>query len=125
MRILADESVDGEIVRALRAAGYEVDYAAELDPGASDETVLRRAKTARAVLVTADKDFGELVFRQRRASSGVVLVRLAGLSQARKAAIVVGAFERHGAKMSGAFSVVTGSSIRVRSARGTSARPRA
>lgn len=124
MRVLADESVDGEIVRALRAAGHAVDYAAELDPGAPDDLVLGRATTTRAILVTADKDFGELVFRQRRASSGVVLVRLAGLSSARKAAIVVGAFERHAAEMRGAFSVVTGSSIRVRSPRRTSRRLR-
>lgn len=117
MRIFADESVDGEIVRALRGAGHRVDYAAELDPGAPDDEVLRRAKTQRAILVTADKDFGELVFRQRLASSGVVLVRLAGLAPARKAGIVVAAFERHAAEMSGAFAVVTSSSIRVRSAR--------
>jgi hypothetical protein len=37
------------------------------------------------LLATADKDFGELVFRQRRVHAGVVLVRLAGLPTAAKA----------------------------------------
>jgi Domain of unknown function (DUF5615) len=48
-------------------------YIAELDPGIDDDTVLAKSRESRAVLLTADKDFGELVFRQHLLHSGVVL----------------------------------------------------
>ena len=85
MKIVADESVDKQIVDRLRADGHEVLFVAELDPGIDDETVLLRSRQSSALLLTADKDFGELVFRQRLLHSGVLLIRLAGLTPDRKA----------------------------------------
>jgi predicted nuclease of predicted toxin-antitoxin system len=41
-----------------------------------DEAVLMESRTSASVLITADKDFGDLVFQQRQASSGVLLIRL-------------------------------------------------
>jgi len=66
------------------------------------------------LLVTADKDFGELVFRQGRALPGVVLIRLAGLSASRKADIVASALAAHGQELPGAFTVVSPGAIRIR-----------
>ncbi len=82
MNFLADESVDQQIVDRLRADGHAVVYVAEMDPGIDDKGVLSAANKRMALLVTADKGFGELVFRQRLISKGVVLVRLAELSDA-------------------------------------------
>ena len=67
-----------------------------------------------AVLITADKDFGELVFRQRKSASGVVLRRLAGLSSDRKAGIVREFFAEHESQLLGAFSVITPGKLRIR-----------
>jgi predicted nuclease of predicted toxin-antitoxin system len=53
---VADECVDRGIVEGLRAAGYSVVHLAELDPGTTDDEVLRLAVTDEAVLVTGDKD---------------------------------------------------------------------
>jgi hypothetical protein len=64
--------------------------------------------------VTVDKDFGELVFRLRRAASGVLLVRLPGLSSDEKAALVASAVRDHGTQMPGAFSVVSPGLLRIR-----------
>jgi predicted nuclease of predicted toxin-antitoxin system len=61
----------------LRAEGHDVQYVAELATGISDDAVLRLSNEADRLLLTADKDFGALVFRQRRLSSGVILIRLA------------------------------------------------
>lgn len=76
MKFLADESVDRQVVDQLRLDGHEVWYVAEKEPGISDDTVLDRANQEMAVLLTADKDFGELVFRQKRIAMGVILLRL-------------------------------------------------
>jgi predicted nuclease of predicted toxin-antitoxin system len=111
---VADESVDQQIVERLRKEGHDVWYIVETDPGASDEDVLNMAKRGGAILLTADKDFGEMVFRQRRITEGVVFIRLAGLSQKRKAEIVASAVKKHGEELLRAFSVITPGGIRIR-----------
>ena len=61
MNLLADENVDAPIVAALRAAGHRVRYVLELDPGIDDPRVLALANADQTLLLTSDKDFGELV----------------------------------------------------------------
>jgi predicted nuclease of predicted toxin-antitoxin system len=116
MRLLADESVDQPIVVALRRDGHDVAYVAELSPGTSDDEVLDAANNRGAVLVTADKDFGELVYRHGRAHAGVVLVRLAGLDSQTKAEAVCRAISKHGAEFVCSFSVISVGQVRIRHA---------
>ena len=71
MKLVADESVDFPIIEALRTAGHDVLAVIELAPGINDETVLELANQRQALLLTADKDFGELVHRLRRIHRGV------------------------------------------------------
>ena len=114
MNLVADEGVDRPVVERLRQEGHDVVYVAELSPGVPDEGVLQEANARSAVLLTADKDFGELVFRQGLVHSGVILVRLAGLANATKAAIVAEVCRERAAELIGAFSVVSPSHIRIR-----------
>ena len=114
MNLVADEGIDRQIVERLRQDGHRVLYVAELDPGIADDAVLERATSASALLVTSDKDFGELIHRQKRLSSGVLLLRLAGLSPDLKAVMVSAAIERHAAELLGAFTVVSSAAIRIR-----------
>jgi predicted nuclease of predicted toxin-antitoxin system len=73
--ILADEGVDRQIIDRLRADGNAVHAITEMNPGANDEWVLQTANTNTALLITADKDFGELVYRLGRATEGIFLLR--------------------------------------------------
>ena len=114
MNFLADEGVDRQIVDRLRSNGHSVFYVAEMDPGVSDDFVLELANRQSAVLITADKDFGELVFRQGRSSGGVVLIRLQGLSPAAKADTVSEAIDEHEAEIPGNFSVLSPGILRIR-----------
>jgi predicted nuclease of predicted toxin-antitoxin system len=95
LNLVCDEGVERPIVERLRRDGHDVLYVADLDAGASDDLVLARASENDALLITTDKDFGELVFRQGRAASGVILLRLAGLSNAMKPRTVAGAVRKH------------------------------
>ena len=70
MNLMCDESVERPVVERLRADGHSVVYVAELSPGITVDEVLAQANTLSAALVTSDKDFGELVYRQRRVHSG-------------------------------------------------------
>jgi hypothetical protein len=68
------------------------------------------------VPLTADKDFGELVYRLNRMHGGVVLTRLTGLSRQAKAETVAAVFRDHATELPGAFSVVSPGAVRVRRA---------
>ena len=115
MNLLADEGVDRQIVERLRQDGHDVLYVAEVEPGISDTVVFDRANEKSALLVTGDKDFGEIVFRDNRLSSGgVVLLRLAGLSAEKKVEIVSEAFQTRGAEFPNCFSVIEPGKIRIR-----------
>jgi predicted nuclease of predicted toxin-antitoxin system len=114
VKIVADESVDKQIVDRLRANGHEVLFVAELDPGIDDETVLLRSRQADAILLTADKDFGELVFRQRLLHTGVLLIRLAGLMPNAKAELVASMFDEHVEELSTGFGVLSPRALRLR-----------
>ncbi len=114
MKFLADESVDRLIVERLRQEGYEVWYVAEMEPGISDDAVLNMANRESALLLTADKDFGEFVFRQRRFLIGIVLIRLAGLSQQLKAETVANMIKKHQKELPNAFVVITPAMFRIR-----------
>lgn len=63
MNFVADESVDGPIVDLLRSKGHPIVYIAEMKQGVDDQTVFDLANNDRAVLLTEDKDFGEIVYR--------------------------------------------------------------
>ena len=73
MNLFADENVDQPIIARLRADGHLVVAVAELSPSISDEEVLRQANERQALLVTGDKDFGELMFKRGHAAPRSVL----------------------------------------------------
>jgi predicted nuclease of predicted toxin-antitoxin system len=114
MNLLADESVDRPIVERLRHEGHTVHYIAEMEPGISDDEVLEIANNEASPLLTADKDFGELVYRQHQLMTGVILIRLAGLSPLQKAEIVALAVTQHQTELSQVFAVITPGAIRIR-----------
>jgi predicted nuclease of predicted toxin-antitoxin system len=115
VKIVADENVDRQIVDRLREQGHEVLYIAERDPGVDDETVLSFSRESNAILLTGDKDFGDLVFRQRLVHTGIVLMRLGGLTSEQKCSVVAAAFDLHGEALSGQFAVLSDRLLRIRS----------
>jgi hypothetical protein len=64
MRFLADENISLPTIRVLRASGLDVESIAELSPGTPDEQVLAYAREQNQVLITFDRDFGELVYHR-------------------------------------------------------------
>ena len=114
MRLLADESVESAVEAALRAEGHDLLSVAEEMPGSDDIHVLRRGSREGRILITNDKDFAELTFRQRTASAGIVLVRLPHARSAAKAKRVAAVLRDHGASLARSLTVVEASAIRIR-----------
>lgn len=77
MKFLLDESADLRLAARLRDLGHDVQsVVADYQYSLPDSRVLSIAYRERRVLITNDKDFGELVFRHRQPHSGVILFRL-------------------------------------------------
>jgi predicted nuclease of predicted toxin-antitoxin system len=114
MDFVADESVDGHIIRALLVAGHTVRDVHRTDLGSPDERVLDIAHSGRMILITEDKDFGELVFAKRSPHSGILLIRLDGSAPPDKVARVMMALGQHMNEFFGAFTVIDKNRIRIR-----------
>jgi predicted nuclease of predicted toxin-antitoxin system len=116
MQFVADENIDDPIIAALRELKIDVLSISELMPGCSDSEVLSCANKNNSFLITSDKDFGEIIFRQQKIIKGVILLRLHGLSNDKKIKIVKNFFVNHLNSLSEAntFVVITENNIRIR-----------
>jgi len=114
MRFLADENIHGGIVQWLRSQGHDVLWATETLQGVDDAILLQTAQQHERVLLTADLDFGELVFRERLTSHGVVLLRMEDLTLQERLARLHVVWESLEAHAIGQFVVITAERVRVR-----------
>jgi predicted nuclease of predicted toxin-antitoxin system len=112
MQFLADESCDFAVVRALRAAGDDVLAVAEISPRADDDAVLELARIEQRILLTEDKDFGQLVYADERASGGVILIRHPPSSRSSLPSAIVKMVADRGADLVGRFVVVSPGRVR-------------
>jgi len=113
LKLLANENFPGDAVDALRTRGHDVTWIRTEAPGVSDSEVLVLATTEQRILITFDKDFGELAFRRNLATtSGIVLFRIVPISASHIAAFAVRALESR-ADWAGHFSVVEETRIRM------------
>jgi len=114
MRIITNENISGTVIRLLRESGHDVVSVKESLKGASDATILKRAQADRRLLITHDKDFGELAFRFRLpAESGVVVFRLSGRSPEADSRRILEVLEAR-SDWAGHFTVVDEVKIRMR-----------
>jgi predicted nuclease of predicted toxin-antitoxin system len=114
MRFLADECSDAGLVDALRDGGHDVLYAIESLRGATDDDLLARAVSERCILLSEDKDFGELVYRLRRPAHGIVLLRFDVADRVLKVPRLRYLLEQEVERLPDAFVVLEADKVRVR-----------
>jgi predicted nuclease of predicted toxin-antitoxin system len=114
MRWLADECVAASLVAFLRTGGHDVFYIAEAAAGLSDADVIALALRENRILLTDDKDFGDLVFRRRQAVPGVVLMRIAPEKLKLKTGRLATALEQYGEGLFGRYLVIEEDRLRSR-----------
>ena len=118
MRILADEDVEFPIIERLRIDGHSVAAIVEQSPGSPDLAILDRAARENVLLLTADRDFGDYIFRDRRPAptAGVMLYRLGDdFTPEEKASLIGDVFAVHSVgEFANHFAVIDGNKVRFR-----------
>ena len=116
MNILADESVDAPVIERLRQDGYSIEEVAARYMKLPDSGVLALAVRQHQLLLTADRDFGDMIMRDlsQAPKEGVVLYRLKHIPIAQKVQTVAEAFAQHETQMADAFTVIEPQRIRHR-----------
>jgi predicted nuclease of predicted toxin-antitoxin system len=114
VKLLLDACVWGKARTELAAAGHDVVHAGDWPEDPGDEAILARAHTEGRVLVTLDKDFGELAIVRRIPHSGIVrLVEIAATRQGSVSNMIV---QQYGSVLSaGGIVTVEPNRVRVRS----------
>jgi predicted nuclease of predicted toxin-antitoxin system len=116
VKILLDSCVWGGAVGTLRAAGHDVIWSGDWPADPGDEEILGHALTEGRVLVTLDKDFGELAIVRELPHAGIL--RLVGLSALQQAEVTLRVIQAHGADLAaGAIVTAEPGRLRVRPAR--------
>jgi predicted nuclease of predicted toxin-antitoxin system len=114
VKFLVDESTGQSVVNELRRLGHDVISIQEIFPSLDDPPILDIAGNENRILITNDKDFGELIYRSRLPHAGVLLFRLQDESAANRARMIRQVLQSCGEKLQGSFVIASERKIRIR-----------
>lgn len=112
MKLLIDENAPGTIVEVLRNCGYDLLWIREYRRGMDDEEIVCLSVSDNRVILTFDKDFGELIYQLKMNTPGVLLARIADNQICKKRILEL--LKKHGDELKGYFTVLTQNRIRRR-----------
>jgi predicted nuclease of predicted toxin-antitoxin system len=113
MRFLVDECTGPKVARWLRQQQYDIFSVYEEARGADDDWILQKARAENRIVITNDKDFGELIFREKKPHCGVILLRLDDEKTANKIAVLQNLLRLYGEYLAGSFVVATEMAVRI------------
>ena len=113
MRLLVDECIGPAVIRWLRAEGHDVISIFEAARGSPDRDILGWAVRENRVVVTADKDFGDLVYRDGHTHTGIILLRLDDKTTRNSIRVLTDLFAHYADRLDSHVVVVTETSVRV------------
>ena len=114
LKFIADESLEYSIVLWLRKLNYDVIAIAEDFPSLEDERVLEKATQETRIIITNDKDFGDLIFLKQLPHKGVVLLRFRTEVVKTKIKFLKSFLKNYSNKIINKFTVIDESKIRIR-----------
>lgn len=113
MRFITDECVGPKLSEWLRGQGHDVFSIFEQARGSTEEAILQKALAEDRIIITADKDFGELAFREKLPHRGIILLRLNNDLAASKIAALQQLLEGYADQIKGRFCVVKETATRI------------
>ncbi len=114
MRFLVDECTGPSVAEWLRNQKHEVFSVFEEARGMDDDDIILKALEENWILITNDKDFGELIFRLNKPSSGTVLLRLRIDSPKNRIKYIYNLIKNYSDKLKSSFIVLSEGQIRIR-----------
>lgn len=114
LKFLVDNSSGKKLATALKDKKFDVIYAGDDFPFAEDEEILERAEQEDRILITNDKDFGELIFRYGKPSSGVIFLRLRIDFPKYRINVVTNLISKLGTKLNKKFIVASEDKFRIK-----------
>lgn len=114
MRFFVDENLGFEVVNFLRQDGHDVKSAIEDYVGVDDKKILSLSYKQNRILITADRDFGELIFNQKIRHAGIIFLRLIDQTNENKIKILKEVIKNFALKIKNKFVVATETKIRIR-----------
>ncbi len=113
MRFLVDECTGPAVAKWLRQLGYDVFSIYDDNRGIDDLTIIEKANVDNYILITNDKDFGELVFHLKKPHKGIILLRLEDERSENKIAVLNKLFKDHLDKLANNFIIVTEKAVHI------------
>jgi predicted nuclease of predicted toxin-antitoxin system len=114
MRFIIDESTGSGVVNYLQSQGYDAVSVVDIMPQADDIEILRYAYAENRLVITNDKDFGDLIFRSQEPHQGIVLLRLQDESGINRVSVISRVIAQYAEHLPGRFTVATEKNIRFR-----------
>ena len=113
MRFLVDECTGPAVADWLRSQGHDVFSVYDSARGSDDDAVIEKALVENRIIITNDKDFGEMVFRKRRPHHGLILMRLDDERSKSKIRVLKRLLENHAKSLPEQFVVMTEKKVRL------------
>ena len=113
IKFLADVNIEKPLIDFLLKQGYDIKWIPDIDCGLADEDLLKLANKEKRILITNDKDFGELIFLRKRLSAGMILFRVKGQRTQDKVRLMKKLMMGYREKLLKHFIIVTKDKIRV------------
>lgn len=115
MRFLCNENIPIKSVHILRDNGLDVIAISEDSPGTQDEEILKKAHQTNSIIITFDRDYGELIFKRNLPSpKGIIFLRFIPKSPGEPAQYILRLLEREEITIEGYFTVGESDQIRQR-----------
>ncbi len=114
LKFIVDVGVGKKVETWLAINGYDVSTVRAINPGLPDLIILQIAANEGRVVITMDKDFGEMVYHAKLPHAGVLLLRLEDASGREKAMVIAKIMEDYADKLEGRFSVYRSGRLRIR-----------
>ena len=113
MDFLANENFPGVSIRILRGVGHDVVSIIEDTPGINDSAILNQAYEENRIILTFDRDYGELIYRSKSVTSvGVVYFRFSPATPEESAKILLNILEKGEIPLLGKFTVIERGRVR-------------
>lgn len=113
MRFMVDECVGPRVAEWLRDGGHDVYSVFDQARGTCDEWLVEKSYAEKRILITCDRDFGELIVRQNMPHHGVIFLRLADQRPASVAAVLSKLLSTYADRIVDRFVVVTETTVRI------------